>query len=89
MVKQPIKIILLFALFSLISSAFEIKTFEIKQYEGRENFEKSYSLKLSDLALYDYTNKFVQFTIKAISEKIKLFIFLIEIIMIAKMEDYC
>ena len=69
MVKQPIKIILLFALFSLISSAFEIKTFEIKQYEGRENFEKSYSLKLSDLALYDYTNKFVQFTIKAISEK--------------------
>ena len=69
MVKHPIKIILLFELFSLISSAFEIKTFEIKQYEGRENFEKSCSLKLSDLALYDYINKFVHITIKTNSEK--------------------
>ena len=69
MVIQPIKIILMFVLFSLISSAFEIKTFEINKSEGSETFYKSYSLKLSDVAVYDYINKFVLFTINTNSAK--------------------
>ena len=68
MIIQPIKIILLFLLF-FISSAFETKTFEIKSYNSSENYDKSYSLKISDIDSSYYTNKFILFTIKTKSAK--------------------
>jgi hypothetical protein len=69
MVIQPIKIFLLFLLFSLISSAFDITTFEIKPGGGAANYVKSYSFKMSDVATSDYMNKFILFSIKTNSAK--------------------
>ena len=69
MVIQPIKIILLFLLFSLISSEFEIKTLGINSGGGSANYDKSFSFKMSDLTYMDLTNKFILFTIKTNSAK--------------------
>ena len=69
MVIRPIKIILLFVLFALISSAFESKSFEVKSTGGSYTYDKSYSFKLNDLNRGDMVNKFVLFTIKTNREK--------------------
>ena len=69
MVIHPIKFILLFVLFSLITSEFVPQSFDIN-FGGTKDYYKSISFKLNDIrATEDFTNKYILFSIKTKSSK--------------------
>ena len=68
MVIRPIKIILLFVLFSIISSEFTLSVFDINE-SGEKTYENSYSFQLTDNYYYYSYGNFVLFSIKSKSIK--------------------